>query len=108
MPIFCLLVTVLGLMAIYGLIRNLFNWKGYDYLFVSYCLVGTCLTTVVNFLKIRVDCVVIFSYEIYKYFLLIIGTTIFGIIAVEKNIDSLVIGIAWVLFVFRAKASLPR
>ena len=61
MPIFCGLTVGLSLFGICGLIGNLFQWVGYDYLFVNYCLIASSFTTAINFLKIRVDCIIVFS-----------------------------------------------
>ena len=81
-PIFSIINLLLSSVCLYALISNLFKWKNYDYLFVMYSLVGASLSMIISYCKIRFDCVIIFSIEIYKFFLLIIGTIIFGIIAV--------------------------
>lgn len=61
LPIFCGLTVGLSLFGICILIGNLFQWVGYDYLFVNYCLIASSFTTTINFLKIRVDGVIVFS-----------------------------------------------
>ena len=107
-PIFSSINLLLSLVCLFGLISQVFKWKYYDYLFSSFCLVGASLSIVSSYLKIRTDCIVVFSMQTYKFFLLIVGTIIFGIIAIQDKIDTLAISFVWVSFVYHAKESLGK
>ena len=60
-PIFSSINLLLSVVCLFGLISQIFKWKYYDYLFISFCLVGASLSIACSYLKIRTDCMVVFS-----------------------------------------------
>ena len=61
MPIFCLIISIVSFVSIYAVLERLLHQLSYDYLLVSYCLMGSSLSTVIRYLKMRTERVVVFS-----------------------------------------------
>ena len=81
MPIYSGLILLSTIACLYSIIVELFNWVNYTYLFIVFCLLGSSLTTVSRFVRIKMDCSVFYSLETYKFFCLAIASILFGISA---------------------------
>lgn len=60
-PIYSIMNAFLSCICLYTLISKLFKWKDYDYLFITFSLVSSSLSTIVSYCKVRFDCVIIFT-----------------------------------------------
>ena len=87
MPIFSVLIIGISIVFLFTLVGRLLHVFKFDYLFVNYCIAGASLCPAINYLKIRFDHVIVFNLELYKYFLLVIATTVYGIIMSNRDID---------------------
>lgn len=88
MPGVCWSLLALSLASLYSIIIELFSWTNYSYLFTVFCLIGSSLTHVSNFVKIKKDCSLFFSMETYKFFCLAVSSILFGISAHEVKLTA--------------------
>lgn len=108
MPIFCTLVIGGSITCLYSMVVEIFVWENYGYLFSVFCLVGSTLSEVSAYMKVKFDCSIFFSLETYKFFCLCIASILFGISAHEIKLSAEVLGMSWAYFVYRSKQSLPK
>lgn len=59
-------------------------------------------------MKVRLDCVFVFCVEVYKFFVFVMLTIVFGIIIRNKELNTIIIATCWLYAVYRVKDSLQR
>ena len=57
-------------------------------------------------MKVRLDCVFVFCLEVYKFFVFVMLTIVFGIIIRNKELNTIIIATCWLYAVYRVKDSL--
>lgn len=108
MPLFAVLITLTNICCLYSIIVELFNWYNYTYLFTVFCLLGSSLSTVCTYVRIKLDCSLFYSLETYKFFCLAVASILYGISAHEYSLSAPLLGMSWAYFLFRSKQSLPK